>query len=206
MQMNVILKIKKQSYKQAISTQGSKEQRGHRQSQLHCSQQIMTSLAMNKLFTKSFSFLAGFLVRNMKTPDPVLTSTQCQYTRRFVGSAILLISFRPIIALLHNGKRIWGCFVLGACGAITFEMIFQCSRMTTTQNKLQNKTSFSIVVKHLPWPLTTDVFKKNIFYSTTNCRLFMKNNAISHSQRLMFWRRLIKMLFTVAVFFLWWWR
>jgi len=68
MQMNVILKIKKQSYKQAISTQGSKEQRGHRQSQLHCSQQIMTSLAIKQTFYKEFQFPCRVVGQKYENP------------------------------------------------------------------------------------------------------------------------------------------
>lgn len=108
-------------------------------------------------------------ILNYENPWPSFNK-QCMY---IVGSAILLVSLSPMIALYIMAKNM-RLFLVHVVQTLFSYAIFHCSRMTTTQNKLQNKTIFSTVESNTLWPLY-------LFHPTKNWRLFfMKNNAISH--------------------------
>jgi len=69
--MNVILKIKKQSYKQAISTQGSKEQRGHidsRNSIVHNCTTNNDFISHEQTFYKEFQFPCRVVGQKYENP------------------------------------------------------------------------------------------------------------------------------------------
>lgn len=144
----------------------------------------------------------------MRTPDPVLKSNACTWWEICncrVSHLTGIIKSNDCSVQLHDGQKIRGCFVHGACDANTFLLCY--STAPGWQPKIKCKTRpFSA-----QWSQTLSM--ASLTWTSLNIYFILQRTGGFSSWRIMqyptyrhqlFWRRLrIKILFAVILLLCW---